>query len=201
MDLVGRVDANVDRWMEKKNNNKKQQKTRCLLLHLHKARENWLFDSHPDFRQKKKGRMDLIFFIPGPSSEEVNHSNTRLQTLTITHVCAKRRKPCFNSLFITNNSFVILKSVIKICFQHTSNYLWKSFLLWNFYLVRFLGAGGDKNQIIFSGLTVARNEKKAKLGPVVQSAISLTSSFVVKLLTVLVGTISNSQVFLLKKYE
>ena len=34
------------------------------------------------------------------------------------------------------------------------------------------------------------------LGPVVQSIVSLTSSLVVKMLTVLVSTISNSQVFL-----
>ena len=38
-----------------------------------------------------------------------------------------------------------------------------------------------------------------KQGPVVQSVVSLTSSLVVKMLTVLVSTISNSQVFLLKK--
>ena len=38
-------------------------------------------------------------------------------------------------------------------------------------------------------------------GPVVQSVVSLTSSLVVKILTVLVSTISNSQVFLLKKCE
>ena len=37
------------------------------------------------------------------------------------------------------------------------------------------------------------------LGPVVQSIISLTSYLVVKMLTVLVKSISNSQVFLLKK--
>ena len=37
------------------------------------------------------------------------------------------------------------------------------------------------------------------LGSVVQSIISLTSSLVVKILTVLVSTISNSHVFLLKK--
>ena len=37
------------------------------------------------------------------------------------------------------------------------------------------------------------------LGPVVQSIVSLTSSLVVKMLTVLVSTISNSQVFLQKK--
>ena len=36
-------------------------------------------------------------------------------------------------------------------------------------------------------------------GPVVQSVVSLTSSLVVKILTVLVSTISNLQVFLLKK--
>ena len=39
------------------------------------------------------------------------------------------------------------------------------------------------------------------LGSVVQSIISLTSSLMVKMLTVLVCTISNSQVFLLKKCE
>ena len=38
-------------------------------------------------------------------------------------------------------------------------------------------------------------------GPVVQSIVSLTSSLVVKILTVLVRIISNSQVFLLKKCE
>ena len=38
-------------------------------------------------------------------------------------------------------------------------------------------------------------------GPVVQSIISLMGSLVVKILTVLVSTISNSQVFLLKKCE
>ena len=37
------------------------------------------------------------------------------------------------------------------------------------------------------------------LGPVVQSIVSLTDSLVVKMLTVLVSTISNSQVILLKK--
>ena len=37
------------------------------------------------------------------------------------------------------------------------------------------------------------------LGPVVQSIVSLTSSLVVKILTVLVSSISNSQIFLLKK--
>ena len=39
------------------------------------------------------------------------------------------------------------------------------------------------------------------LGPVVQSIVSLTSSLVVKMLNVLVSTISNSQVFLLQKCE
>ena len=38
-------------------------------------------------------------------------------------------------------------------------------------------------------------------GPVVQSIVSLTSSLVVKMLTVLESKISNSQVFLLKKCE
>ena len=39
------------------------------------------------------------------------------------------------------------------------------------------------------------------LGPVVQSMVSLMSLLVVKMLTVLVIAISNSQVFLLKKCE
>ena len=38
-------------------------------------------------------------------------------------------------------------------------------------------------------------------GPVVQNIVSLTSSLVVKILTVIVSTISNSHVFLLKKCE
>ena len=39
------------------------------------------------------------------------------------------------------------------------------------------------------------------LGPVVQSIISLTISLAVKMLTVVVSTISDSQVFLLKKCD
>ena len=39
------------------------------------------------------------------------------------------------------------------------------------------------------------------MGPVVQSVVSLTTSLVVKLLIVLESTMSNSQVFLLKKCE
>ena len=38
-------------------------------------------------------------------------------------------------------------------------------------------------------------------GPAVQSIVSLMSLLVVKMLTVLVSTISNSQLFLLKKCE
>ena len=43
--------------------------------------------------------------------------------------------------------------------------------------------------------------KSCTQGPVVQSVVSLTSSLVVKMLTALVCIISNSQVFLLKKFE
>ena len=43
--------------------------------------------------------------------------------------------------------------------------------------------------------------KKEELGPVVQSIVRLMTSLVVKMLTVLVSTISNSQLFLLKKCE
>ena len=42
-------------------------------------------------------------------------------------------------------------------------------------------------------------DKSLYLGPVVQSIVSLTSLLGVKMLTVPVSTISNSQVFLLKK--
>ena len=41
--------------------------------------------------------------------------------------------------------------------------------------------------------------QESKQDPVVQSIVSLTSLLVVKILTILVSTISNSQVFLLKK--
>ena len=43
--------------------------------------------------------------------------------------------------------------------------------------------------------------QESNQGPVFQSVVSLTSSLVVKMLTVLVSTILNSQVFLLKKCE
>ena len=46
-----------------------------------------------------------------------------------------------------------------------------------------------------SACTIAHSDQ----GSVVQSIVSLTSSLVIKMLTVLVSTISNSQVFLLKK--
>ena len=45
------------------------------------------------------------------------------------------------------------------------------------------------------------NDMDTIQGPVVQSIVGLMSSLVVKILTVLVSTISNSQVFLLKKCE
>ena len=48
---------------------------------------------------------------------------------------------------------------------------------------------------------IHNNNNNYNLGPVVQSVVSLTSSLVVKIVTVLVSTISNSQVFLLKKCE
>ena len=45
---------------------------------------------------------------------------------------------------------------------------------------------------------ITQDKRDVKQGPNVQSIVSLTNSLVVKILTVLVGTISNSQVFLLK---
>ena len=48
-------------------------------------------------------------------------------------------------------------------------------------------------------ITVFESLSDDDLGPVVQSIVCLMSSLVVKMLTVLVSTISNSQVFLLKK--
>ena len=44
-----------------------------------------------------------------------------------------------------------------------------------------------------------KEEQRIYLDPVVQSAVSLTSSFVINLLTVLESTIFNSQVYFLKK--
>ena len=51
--------------------------------------------------------------------------------------------------------------------------------------------------IVAKRMLVANQDK----GPVIQSIVSLTSSLVLKILTILVSTISNSQVFLLKKCE
>ena len=48
---------------------------------------------------------------------------------------------------------------------------------------------------------VLQEKYKKYQGQVVQNIVSLTSSLVVKMLTALVSTISNSQVFLLKKCE
>ena len=56
--------------------------------------------------------------------------------------------------------------------------------------------------IIMMNITTNVNEIDAVYllqGPVVRSIVSLTSSLVVKMLTVLVRIISDSQVFLLKK--
>ena len=54
---------------------------------------------------------------------------------------------------------------------------------------------------IKSHFPILHNNNIYNLGPVVQSIVSLTSLLVVKMLTVLVNTISNSQLFLLKKFE
>ena len=53
----------------------------------------------------------------------------------------------------------------------------------------------------YSDRQALANSEDPDQGPVVQSVDSLTSSLVVKMLIVLVSTISNSQVFLLKKCE
>ena len=61
--------------------------------------------------------------------------------------------------------------------------------------------GGNSSKIVLppekssEGVCVQESNQ----GPVVQSVVSLTSSLVVKMLILLVSTISNSQVLLLKK--
>ena len=50
-------------------------------------------------------------------------------------------------------------------------------------------------------LTHVTLEKDFIQGPVVQSIVSLTSLLVVRMLTILISAISNSQIFLLKKCE
>ena len=50
----------------------------------------------------------------------------------------------------------------------------------------------------FASATIQIRLQESILGPVIQSVVSLTCSLVVKLLTVLVSTIPNSQVFCLK---
>ena len=61
------------------------------------------------------------------------------------------------------------------------------------------GGGEDTYSLPESVLTCFKGVVIKLQGPVVQSIVSLTSSLVVKMLTVLVSTISNSQAFLLKK--
>ena len=50
-------------------------------------------------------------------------------------------------------------------------------------------------------MTAQMSLRILSLGTVIQSIVSLTNSLLVKMLIVLVSTISNSQVFLLKKCE
>ena len=72
-----------------------------------------------------------LHFIPGRFSEETNHSKTRQLTLTIMwkKKKKKKRKPCFNLLFIKNNSFAIciLKSFIRSVFSINQTVSEKSF--------------------------------------------------------------------------
>ena len=75
-------------------------------------------------------------------------------------------------------------------------------MLWALITSSLEGVGCFKSYIPYSILLLpcARSFFKIQ-GPVVQSIVCLTSSLVVKMLTVLVSTISNSQLFLLKKCE
>ena len=80
--------------------------------------------------------------------------------------------------------------------------IFQNVLYWSFYPACYESVW-TKEKILqenmFEGLDSRWNY--VYLGPDVQSSVSLTSSLVVKMLTVLVSTISNSQVFLLKKCE
>ena len=74
---------------------------------------------------------------------------------------------------------------------------YKNFLVGFFsYLELWIGRSEKENIRMFTKYSTA-----ISLGPVVQSIVNLTSSLVVKTLTILVSTISNSKVFLLKKCE
>ena len=59
----------------------------------------------------------------------------------------------------------------------------------------------DMLPLVPGWVTISRLISFADQGPVVQSIVSLMSSLVIKMLSVLVSTISNSQLFLLEKCE
>ena len=64
------------------------------------------------------------------------------------------------------------------------------------------GGGGERSKYVpvrFTSLDIV--SISVNLGPVVQSIVSSMSLLVVRMLTFLLSTISNSQVFLLKKCE
>ena len=63
----------------------------------------------------------------------------------------------------------------------------------------FIGNVNARWQIHRNRIEYSEEQQRIRSGPVVQSFVSLTSSLVVKMLTVLISRISNSQAFLLKK--
>ena len=82
--------------------------------------------------------MWILFFIPGPSSEEVNTAKQENYT-TYYHV---RTEENLNTLFITNNSFVILKNVIKSVFSKSPTISEKAFQPFFFQIFIGVGEGG-----------------------------------------------------------
>ena len=69
----------------------------------------------------------------------------------------KIKKTCFNILFMTNDSFAILNSVIKSRSPNIAEIVFHLdfFFFFFFFLVRFLEAGGYENLTSFSVLTLS----------------------------------------------
>ena len=131
-------------------------------------------------------------------------------------------KTCATKTVKGNQNWTIITKVLSHhelyfkCWKNPNSFLQKQYLLMNkisrkIYLhhgVHQLNVWVKKKSKIFKLNHLEHNKlykliiwTKTAQGPVVQSIVSLTSSLVVKMLTVLVSTISNSQVFLLKKCE
>ena len=85
----------------------------------------------------------------------------------------------------------------KVCFLKL-RFIWMCRLVWAFAINVWHHKGSPWPAQIISRSSLSESAAFIIQGPVVQSIVSLMSSLVVKMLTIQVSTISNSQIFLLE---